>query len=562
MQLARLLTAAGLITLTTAAVRTSAQNEAPFTIRYPPDGASVRENVRVEVPLASIPEGGYVAYAIDGSFRVALSPTAEQRAAAAAKPGARFVFVWNTKEPMKLRAGMKEEQPKDGEHEISATLYVPSAGGPGASVAKQTSSVKVNLRNRISEDPGPIRLRYRFADGSSRYYNRKGDTSVVAGLSQGFVQGTTDQELVSQKSRLLIAVEDKYADQSAIIRNKLTDLTVRQGGQETEYPVESLPKSLYQQVSPLGYVLYQNDTPTFDQFAQLGVPVDTTLLLPKLPESPVRVKDTWVSPKERLDLPGTPPNQQPIVAMKSTFEGLEWEGGYPTAKIHQVFDSSKGTFKTPKTIVFGNVQVENPQIKYERDIYIAYRSGTLVKMVRRMEVTGKAAGGVQGGAAPGMGGAMPGGGMPGGSMYRPGGGMDEGLAGGGPSMSAMRGQMSSMRGRMGMGSGGSGMPPGVGGSGMGPMGPGMPGMPPGAGGRGMSSMMGPGSGAMRGRMMGPGGGGMGPSMPGAPGGAGMMMGPGMGGGMGGAGATGSTQITLKSTTTTELDRSGARVASF
>src|SRR5687768_18142661 len=86
MQLAKLLTAAGLLTLCTAAVRTSAQNEAPFTIRYPPDGASVRENVRVEVPLASIPQDAYVAYSIDDQFVVALAPTAEQRAAAAKNP--------------------------------------------------------------------------------------------------------------------------------------------------------------------------------------------------------------------------------------------------------------------------------------------------------------------------------------------------------------------------------------------------------------------------------------------------------------------------------------------
>src|SRR5687768_2710880 len=511
MQLAKLLTAAGLITLCSAAVPTSAQNEAPFTIRYPPDGASVRENVRVEVPLASIPEGGYVAYAIDGSFRVALSPTAEQRASAATKPGARFVFLWNTKEPMKLRPGMKEEQPKDGEHEISATLYVPKPGAAaGASFAKQTSSVKVNLRNQITEDPGPIRLRYRFSDGSSRYYNRKGETAVVAGLSQGVVQGTTDQELVSQKSRLLIAVEDKYPDQSAILRNKLTDLTVRQGGQETEYPVDSLPKSLYQQVSPLGYVLYQNETPSFEQFAQLGVPVDTTLLLPKLPESPVRVKDSWVSAKERLDLPGTPPNQQPIVPMQSTFEGLEWEGGYPTAKIHQVFDSTKGGFKTPKSIVFGNMAVENPQIKYERDIYIAYRSGTLVKMVRRMEVTGKTTSGMQGGAAPGMGG----GGPPAG-MY-PGGGMDDVMGGGRPGGSAGM----AMRGMPGSSPyGGGRMPPmsssGPGMGAMGPGGPGMPGMP-----RGGSGMMGPGGGRAMGSGGGPRGRAMGPGMAGTGGGMG------------------------------------------
>jgi hypothetical protein len=360
---------------------------------------------------------------------------------------------------------------------------------------------------------------------------------------------------VAQRSRLLIAVEDKYPDQSAILRNKMTDLTVRQGGQETEYPLEQLPKSLYQQVSPLGYVLYQNETPSFEQFAQLGVPVDTTLLLPKLPERPVRVGDRWVSSKERLDMPGTPPNQQPIVAMESTFEGLEWEGGYPTAKIHQVFDSSKGGFKTPKSIIFGNIPVESPQIKYERDIYIAYRSGTLVKMVRTMEVTGKSGSAAEGAGAAGMrggGAAMMGSGGPmaaGGLVGA--GGPPGGAAGYGSMMQQqMQRQMGASMRRGSMGPGGMG----PGGGGAPRMGSGgMSGAPMAAGGGNskMGAMMGSGSGApMRGM------GRQGMAGPGMAGGPGMMVGGGFGGGAG----SGSSQITLKSKTITELDRSGTVVA--
>src|SRR5438132_1229385 len=155
MHLRKLLTAITIFGISAVAVRTSAQNEAPFTIRYPPDGATVRERVRVDVPLASIPEGAYVSYSIDGQFIVALAPSAEQREKA--KPGARFSYVWDTKAPMKVRGSMTEQPPKDGEHEVSATLYVPLAGGgPGASTPKQTSSVKVNVRNKVTADPGPI----------------------------------------------------------------------------------------------------------------------------------------------------------------------------------------------------------------------------------------------------------------------------------------------------------------------------------------------------------------------------------------------------------------------
>src|SRR5687767_14134861 len=115
----RLLATAGLVALLTPTAPAGAQNEAPFAIRRPPDGATVREKVRVEVPMASIPEGGYVAYSIDGQFRVALAPTEEQRAKM--KTGQAFVWIWDTKAPVKLRGGVVEEVPQDGEHEVTAT---------------------------------------------------------------------------------------------------------------------------------------------------------------------------------------------------------------------------------------------------------------------------------------------------------------------------------------------------------------------------------------------------------------------------------------------------------
>src|SRR5262249_49997316 len=256
------------------------------------------------IPLASIPEGGYVAYSIDGQFRIALTPTPEQREKM--KPGDPFVFTWDTKAPVKVRGGVTEVTPKDGDHTISATLYSPTSV-KGGSTAKQTSSVNVKVANKATTDPGAILLRYRFTEGSNRVYRRNGESVIVTGLSQG-MQSTGDQELVAQKSKLLVAVEDKYASGAAIVRNKLTELIIRQGGVETLYPSEQLPKSLYQELNPLGIVNYQNSNPSYDQFAQLGVPVESTINLPELPKHEVRVGDKWVTDEVSLDIPGTAPD--------------------------------------------------------------------------------------------------------------------------------------------------------------------------------------------------------------------------------------------------------------
>lgn len=552
MQLRTLLAVAGgLALLSVVGERSIAQNQAPFTIRFPPDGATVRETVRVRIPLASIPENGYVAYYINGQFRVALAPTAEQRASQ--KPGDMFEFAWDTKSPFK-GVGVKEQPaPADGEYEITAVLYAPASSNAANAVAVQTSSVRVTLANKINNDPGAITLRYNFVDGDARTYGRNGETVIVAGLTQG-AGGTTDQELVAQRSELLLAVEDKYNNGRSLVRNKLMRLSVRQGGQETIIPTQSLPNSLYQEVDPLGRVYYQNNTVSFDQFAQLGLPVSATLELPKLPVQPVRIGDTWVTERVSLDIPGTAPDKQPRVPVTSRFVGLEWENNYQVAKITQTYDSATSPLGA-KSIVFGNILVDSPQIKFEQDIYLAYRTGTLVKIVRKLEVTGKTTQQVSptAGSAPGMSGGPMTGPPPGVGGYSGiGGGMTRppGMMGGG------------MTGPPGM-SGGpiTGPPPGLNYGAFSGMGGGRTSGPPGMARGGFSGGMRGGRtsggrfGGRRGGMEGDGG------MPPGLMSGGMMGGPGMpGAGMGNFGNAGqpqaSQQITLRSTTTTEIKPAG------
>lgn len=513
--------------------RANAQNDAPFTIRFPPDGSTVREKVTVKVPLASIPEGGYVAYSIDGEFRVALSPTQEQRDKA--RPNQNFEFVWDTKAPFKGKGMTKAVAPADGEHTITARLFTASTEAGG--ILKETSSVKINVENKFANPPSSVKLRYKYIDGSQSTYNRTGTTAIVAGLTQGS-QATEDQELIAQNSEVLVAVEDKYPTGNAIVRNLLKKLSVRQGGTETTYPTDTLPKALYQELDPYGKVQYQNHSVSFDEFAQLGIPVTATLELPILPSRPVAPGDSWKTENVSLDLPGTAPDKQPHVDVESTFESVEWQGGYPTAKIHQKF-SGTGARKL-KTITVGNIEVMNPQITFEQDIYVAYNSGTLVKVVRTLDITGKTMQGV----SPTMGGSgMAPGGMTGSSMGMMGGsrGAAGGMSGmtlsGGANMGAMMGSMQRGRGAMGGGTLSGG---GNAGAMMGSMQ------------RGRGGRSGPGGGSS-----------MGPGMPGMPGGAGLPAMPGGGGTMGGSTMGGSmmgggtptaqpTQITLKSTTTTEL----------
>lgn len=558
--------AAGIVLAGIAGVpaRAQDQNEAPFTIRFPPDGASVREKVNIRIPLNGIPVGGYVSLYIDGDFRGALSVSDDERkaiqksviaAALKAKDKkelpAYFEYVWDTKAPVRQKYSTKETVPPDGQHTILAKLYVPRGSQNGGSDLKESSSVNVIVANKI--DPGnigPLKLNYKFVDGSNSDYKRTGIAAVVAGLSQGMT-GTGDQELVSFKSDHVLGVEDVYKSGpsagDAVIRNKMRRLEVRQGTSVSFFPSEQLPNSLYQELDPFGNVVYQNvPGVSFEQFAQLGIPVSSTLELPVLPKQSISVGEQWTT-DGKLEIPGTPPDQQPKVTLMSKFEGFEWEGGFQTAHIHQSFDSTKGGFKE-KQIIFGTVNVMNPVIKYDQDIFVAYRSGKLIKVSRKIEVVGKTAQSVGGG------GAAMGAGAPGGSgmMMGGGGGMSSGAGafaggGGGTPYGAGGGPPPNMYGGMRSGGapGGGGTPYGAGG-----------GPPPnmyGGGGQRGRGAAGRGGGGMAAGGLGSGG------MMGKGGGGGFQAG---GGGFQGGGAAfqgnnpsaGLQQITLKSTTITELNQ--------
>lgn len=527
----------GLVLLAGLTVRSSAQNDAPFTIRFPPDGATVREKVPIRVPMASVPEGAYVAFSIDDQFRVALAPTDAERQKAG--PGGMFEYVWDTKEVVKIQRTNKEEAPADGRHQLSATLYVPRSGSAGGATAAETSSVSVTLENKITTDPGLLTLRYRYDDGRNRTYNRVGTTSIVGGVTQGLA-ATGDVDLIGQSSDLLQAVEDVYRNGNAIVRNRLTRLAVKQGGQETVYPQDYLPKSIYEELDPLGVVHYPpQDRRSSDSFWQMGIPISATLDLPILPRREVRVGDTWDTPGVVLDIPGTAPDKQPKVTVKSTLVGLEWEGNHQTAKIVQTYD---GTPKE-KSVVFGNMVVDNPQIKFTRNVYLAYRSGTLIKMERTLEVSGTtsemvgaAAGGATGMRGPMMGGVS----APGGLMMSAGVGSSGMLGSGGRSGPPlmMGGASGSMMPNMGQGGLAAGAPPAMGSrqmrSGMGTSGA--------MGRSGPGGIVGPpmmGSGGMTGPL------------------SGYVGGVGTGARMGGGQATAKQKITLRSKTTTELKQEPA-----
>jgi hypothetical protein len=350
--------------------------QAPFTIRRPPDGATVREKVRIEIPRASIGTGGFVAIYLDGKFHQALAP--EDTESSENKP---FTFVWDTK-----GSGIS-----DGEHTVRAVNYGPVGENATAATEKGASEVKLIVANKIKDGPSSLLLRYKYREGENLQYSRDGQAVIVGGVSQ---TGTTtsDQPLDSVRSKLEVSVEDVRYDSEAqaevaLVRNKLISLSILTSGQEVTLDPNQLSNSMYQELLPEGRMIYETGAASgMAEFTAQGLPINNTLELPLLPTGRVQVGDTWTTPNQRLDLPGMPPILQPKVRLQNKLVDLEWESGYPTAKIHQSYD---GTPSGLKTVLFGPVEVTTPKITFERDIYIAYNSGTLIKTTRSLTVAGR-----------------------------------------------------------------------------------------------------------------------------------------------------------------------------
>lgn len=503
---------------------------APFTIRKPSDGAHVREKVHVEIPRASIGKGGFVAFYLDptpratGTFLLGIAPKEDEDG------GQPFTYVWDT----------KDGKISDGEHTIRAILYEP-AGGGGNNIAmaeKGVTEVKVTVENKIPagpEVPTSFLLRYKYLEGEYLEYGRTGK-SVIVGHDSAMGGVKSDVEIMSAKSKLSFSVEDVRFDHDAqqtlaLVRNKLTELSILNGGQEFTVQPTALSNSMYQELLPDGHAHYETGAGTgLTEFMAQGLPVNNTLELPLMPTLRVSVGDSWTTPGQRLDIPGLPPVLQPIVTLQNKLVDLEYQDGYPCVKIHQSYSGglatqlSKVAGEQFKALPFAGMLITSPTIGFDRDIFIAYNSGTLVRTARTLLIKGRTtstAAAPNAGDGPGAGGGAPG----------PGAGRRL------PTMSST-------------GSGGPGGPPvGMGGPppgmGMGKKGGGM--MGPGGG-------MGPGSGGPGGGMMGQGmgkgegnGRGLGPAL----------SRPGGGNPFGGAGFNGGAEetdhpITIRSTADTDL----------
>ncbi|MGC8783493.1 MAG: hypothetical protein ACP5RN_03770 [Armatimonadota bacterium] len=357
----------------------------PFNILRPADGAIVRERVRIEVPRASIPEGGFVGIYIDGRFQTSLAPRRDDK-----EP--RLRYVWDTKVPIVDPSTQKPEPVKDGEHTITVVLYDPD----GKAIDRAEVRVQVANQEGISLPAIGTRLQYRFRLGENVNYKQHDEVILLAGQTGAEITGgVTGEQVAYEADTFFNLFAYDIRGNIFIIRQRANKQQVLAYNQPVYTLGEEMFRAVLQFITPLGSVIYQNVDTTNDPY------VFRVMVLPVLPELRVKVGDTWTSWAHIL-LPDMPVERARKVQVQNKLEGVEWEGGYPTVKIRQTYE---GTLSG--TLEFSNYVLQDPKVKLDRTLWFAFNAGRLVRSEATIEIEGQVPTGVQPARLAGLGG-MPG----------------------------------------------------------------------------------------------------------------------------------------------------------
>lgn len=357
----------------------------PFNILRPADGAIVRERVRIEVPRASIPQGGFIGVYIDGRFQTSLAPRQDDK-----EP--RLRYIWDTKVPIVDPSTQKPEPIRDGEHTITVVLYDPD----GKEVDRAEVRVQVANQEGINLPAAGTRLQYRFRLGENINYKQHDEVVLLAGQTGAEITGGVTGEQVAYEANTFfnLFAYDIRGD-TFIIRQRANKQQVLAYNQPVYTLGEEMFRAVLQFVTPLGNVIYQNVDTTNDPY------VFRVMMLPLLPELRVKPGDTWTSWAYIL-LPDMPVERARKVLAQNKLEGVEWEGGYPTVKIRQTYE---GTLSG--TLEFSNFALKDAKVKLDRTLWFAFNAGRLVRSEATIEIEGQVPTGVQPARLAGLGG-MPG----------------------------------------------------------------------------------------------------------------------------------------------------------
>ncbi|MHB1191008.1 MAG: hypothetical protein ACYC08_09245, partial [Armatimonadota bacterium] len=205
-------------------------------------------------------------------------------------------------------------------------------------------------------------LRYSHKEGVLNNYRFKcavnikslnGDTDKAASFGDFFegMEGSVKK-----------TVEDVRSNTVALIRQKLAGHLARYSKGMPSIDGSLVPKAAYAFENNLGgsedITTFSNGTPVYIEF-------------PGMPSDRLRIGDTWSS---RQKVFWNPVGGKSVsIQTANTFEGLEWEKGYPCVKIRSSFS---GSIKIP----FSDSFTEPVSLQGETITYFAYTVGKVISV--------------------------------------------------------------------------------------------------------------------------------------------------------------------------------------
>lgn len=324
--------------------------QSAIEIARPLDGATVRETVRVIVPASSVPSEGYVAVSIDGRRRSALAQDEESGA---------YVYLWDTK-ALDPDANLPpaQRQPKEGSHTISVQAF--DAAGKKFGEPKQISVVVKNKASELMPASGML-LRYNRKIGPvSKYkFSAVSNLSDISGARE--LADTIGQAIEAVEFVIVQSTEDNRPDGTALVRQKL-DGGIRIGSGGRMIPIPNVK-------AKAAYRIEDGCGRTAGMIESIASGEIVVVELPNLPVQRVRIGDSWTDVDNVFQDWTSGSNM--AMNVTSTLEGLEWEGGYPCAKIRTVYS---GTKKLPNSPIL----TEAVPIRGERITYFAFQVGKVI----------------------------------------------------------------------------------------------------------------------------------------------------------------------------------------
>jgi len=335
--------------------------QSAIEIARPLDGATVRETVRVIVPASSVPSEGYVAVSIDGRRRSALAPDEESGA---------YVYLWDTKglDP-DANLPPAQRQPKEGPHTITVQAF--DAAGKKFGEPKQISVVVKNKASELMPASGML-LRYNRKVGPvSKYkFSTVSNLSDIAGAKE--LADTIGQAIEAAEYVVDQSTEDLRPDGTALVRQKPDgDIKIGSGGRMISIPNLKV-KAAYRIEDGCGR--------TTGNIESIASGEKVVVELPNLPVQRVRIGDSWTEVDNVFQDWSSGSNM--AMSVTSTLEGVEWQGGYPCAKIRSVYS---GTKKLPSSTIL----TDAVPIRGERITYFAFQVGKVISTETTAIITGQ-----------------------------------------------------------------------------------------------------------------------------------------------------------------------------